>query len=421
VNLADGKAVDAVLTLAINGNGVACTAGTDCISGNCVDGVCCDGTCDGACESCNQPGLVGECAPAMMGTDPDSDCAAKLPPTGNGSDDGGTDDGGAPVFLGDNPQACAGTCNGNRACTFPDSSISCGANVCSAAATVAGFFCDSMGGCSAQTNQCTDYNCKNGACLALCNSDADCQPTDFCNLNINKCVAKHDDGTACAMGDECKSTFCYSGVCCNTQCGETGQTCSQAGNVGKCQCQGVSCAAGVACQIFFRDQDMDTFGDKTGTLANGNAKAGCEGSTPPAGYVADNSDCDDIDPNVRPTQGGFFTTASTGPVHTFDYNCDGTLEKGTVENPGASCVFCASTPPILCGTSSTCSSANQQSAYGCFFAKFGCRLGTTTEIVVSGLPANDCGLSEPTQICGTCTGAGLGPQVTFGSVIQSCH
>ena len=78
VTLTAGKAVDAVLTLAINGNGVTCADATDCISGNCVDSVCCDTACSGAAKSCNVPGAVGQCSASMSGTDTDNDCVAKV-------------------------------------------------------------------------------------------------------------------------------------------------------------------------------------------------------------------------------------------------------------------------------------------------------------------------------------------------------
>ncbi|MGZ3440623.1 MAG: hypothetical protein ACXVDD_13970 [Polyangia bacterium] len=418
VDLIDGKAVDAVLTLAINGNGVVCAADTDCISGHCVDGVCCDTTCDGVCESCNLPGAVGACSPAPSGSDPDNDCVAHAPPAPG---DGGVDDGGTSSVppTGDNVAACGGTCDGNRACAFAPSTTSCGSNLCILSDTVGSFTCDGSGGCVENDTKCTDFNCNGGACRTMCSSDSDCQPTDFCNLNINKCVPKHDNGATCTLGDECKSTFCYSGVCCNTQCGETGQTCNQAGSVGKCQCQGVTCAPGVACQIFFRDADTDGFGDKTGTLANTRAVAGCQGTTPPSGFVADNTDCDDGDGQAFPGQTLFFGSTSAG-VHTFDYNCDGVLEKGVTEAVGSSCQFCSAVNNV-CTQSSSCVSTGQSSRLSCFgvllFGNLICKISGT------GAYFNTvaCGQTATFTTCGTCSGVGGGPNNTTSMVQQTCH
>jgi hypothetical protein len=418
VDLVDGKAVDALLTLAINGNGVVCAADTDCISGHCVDGVCCDTTCDGICESCNLGGPVGACHAYAAGTDPDNDCVAHAPavPDGGVDDDGGT---GSTPPTGDNVAACGGTCDGNRACAFAPASTSCGSNLCIVADTVGSFFCDGNGGCSEKDVKCTDFNCNGGACRTVCSSDADCQPADFCNLNINKCVPKHDNGATCTLGDECKSNFCYSGVCCNTQCGETGQTCNQAGNVGKCQCQGVTCATGVACQIFFRDADTDGFGDKTGTLANTRAVAGCQGTTPPSGFVADNTDCDDGDGQAFPGQTLFFDHTSAG-VHTFDYDCNGTLEKGVTEAVGQQCQFCSAVNNV-CTQSPTCVSANQSSRLNCSGFIVGgnliCKIGGT------GAYFNTIACGQPGTFftCGPCSAVGGAPNDTTSTVVQTCH
>jgi cysteine-rich repeat protein len=53
----------------------ACARNAECASNHCVDGVCCDKACSGACESCNQPNLVGTCSPLAAKTiDPQDLC-----------------------------------------------------------------------------------------------------------------------------------------------------------------------------------------------------------------------------------------------------------------------------------------------------------------------------------------------------------
>lgn len=430
VNLVDGKSVDAVLTLAVNGNGVTCMAPTDCISGNCVDGVCCDTACDGVCESCSLPGLVGACSAAMPGTDPDNDCAAKIA-TQNNVDggtptdaDGGTSGGITNVNV--NPQACAGMCNGMRACAFPDNTISCGDNYCAATASVGSFFCDGNGSCNEKDIMCSDYVCAMGACKTLCNTDADCQSTDFCNLNINKCVPKHVDGTTCALPDECASGFCSSGVCCNTDCTGSGQVCNATGSVGKCQCQSHPCPSGIACQLFYKDGDNDTYGDINGTIANGNAVAGCTGDAPPkvnnVQFVADHTDCNDQDNRQHPGQTNFYTTPSNVKGD-YDYNCDGTIEKATGEFPGGSCGFCSGGfigDP--CTKNATCGSAGAQSTLSCglvFTGKFLCPCCNQAN---SGFNATvPCGGVGTIINCGTCSAASGGAGFFNSSGTQACQ
>lgn len=41
--------------------GALCMANGQCTSGSCADGVCCNTACDGALDSCNTPGFVGQC------------------------------------------------------------------------------------------------------------------------------------------------------------------------------------------------------------------------------------------------------------------------------------------------------------------------------------------------------------------------
>jgi hypothetical protein len=418
VTIVDGKAVDAVLTLAVNGNGIACSDASECMSGSCVDGVCCNTACDGVCESCGLPGTIGQCTPAPSGEDPDNDCVGKtqLPDGGTGDEDGGTS---VTPVVGDNPQACGGTCNGQRACGYAAASTSCGAPYCPVSSTVGAFECNGNGVCSEKDTMCSDFNCTAGACRTSCTQDSDCQATDFCNLNIAKCVPRHVDGTTCAMGNECKTGFCYSGVCCNTTCGDSTQSCNNPGNVGKCQCTGHACPNGVACVLFFKDGDVDGFGDRDGTLTNAKAVAGCTGDTPPSGFVADNTDCDDGDANAKPGQTQFFGSPSMGKG-LFDYNCDGTLQKGFGENTTGSCQFCAASGTV-CTRGNGCSTTTQSSSFGCFGIDLGgtilCRLSQTsafTSIV-------NCGQTATYTTCGKCAAAGGQPVNTFSQVQQTCH
>lgn len=430
VNIADGKAVDAVLTLAVNGNGVACMAGTDCMSGNCVDSVCCDTPCNGVCEQCNVPGAVGVCTAAMMGTDPHMDCAAKAASVGS-SDDGGAGD--ADGGAGTTPVAtmCAGTCNGMRACDFPGPSTSCGSNFCSDKTTSDTLGCDGNGSCVATGTMCVDFVCDpaNGNCKTMCNVDSDCQNGEFCNLNINKCVLKHDLGTACTGADQCKTGFCSSGVCCNTDCSGTGQSCNSTGSVGKCQCQGVSCDAGVACQLYYRDFDMDTFGDATGTVAAGTAKYGCASGTNSVlpGFVADNTDCNDNDKNQFKGQTKYFYTPSSRGD--YDYNCDGDPngpEKETPEYPGTYCGFWSG---CLfnggCGEAGTCGTAGAQSALGGAYSCNGricvACCSTNTNATSGFTQTVACGATAFEYFCGTCGAASTGASYTTASKAQGCH
>ncbi len=68
-------------------------------------------------------------------------------------------------------------------------------------------------------------------------------------------------------------------------------------------------AAATDAQTWYRDADLDGFGD------SGSTAAGC---TQPAGYVADSSDCDDLDSDVYP--------GATEVCNGEDDDCDGVID-----------------------------------------------------------------------------------------------
>ena len=64
-------------------------------------------------------------------------------------------------------------------------------------------------------------------------------------------------------------------------------------------------------QTWFRDQDLDGFGDLNNTTQSCNQ---------PAGYVSNSSDCDDANPNINP--------AAAEACNTIDDDCDGQVDEG---------------------------------------------------------------------------------------------
>jgi hypothetical protein len=388
------------------GNGTACLTGTECASTFCADGVCCNEKCDDVCVSCNgSPATKGTCTPYAAGTDPEMECAAKIdttPTPDAGSDamttgDGASSDAAAEAAAsGDaaaassdasdgsaaasdaelisepdggfmtTPTACAGTCGGARSCKYPDAKTTCGTPFCNTHKDVASFVCDSNGGCTIALGACTDYACDDAthACLTRCSAHSDCQLTDYCDGTTHTCVPKNDLGLACTADANCRSGNCAiptsatMGVCCNTACNTAPLSCNNSGSVGQCKC--AECTTG-PCQIFYPDTDGDGYGDVNATYGHG-AVAGCM-NTPPAHFVADNTDCDDNNINAHPNQTGYFGTPRSNG--SFDYNCDGngTSDFGTPEYPGVACRFCGA--PGTCTTSPTLCSSGATESFQC--------------------------------------------------------
>jgi hypothetical protein len=360
---------------------------------------------------------------------------------------------------------CGGKCSGARSCKYPGATTSCGDAFCNTSGQAGSFVCDGNGGCGPALTECADYKCVDatGTCGSSCTATSDCLSADYCGGDKH-CTTKKGNGVPCVTPDECSSGNCIAGatggVCCNTAC-ESPLTCTMSGSVGTCKC--AECTTG-ACQVFYPDADGDGYGDRTATYGAHTAKAACTGM-PPAGFVADNTDCDDGDSNVHPGQTGFFPAKSRNGTGTFDYNCDGVLTKQTPEYVGGSCTFCGAIGSCSL-VSATCSTANQPSSFQCpqeYYSpiiKLAEPLSTDqpliTPIVVPGdlapraaapsavvpvpIPnryeccgclANDrtgyvgvvgCGATANTYTCNPCAAAGQGPATaTPTSKTQACH
>jgi Dickkopf N-terminal cysteine-rich region len=467
VTLVDGKAVSTTVVLAAGGPpdmavppdlaaaGTPCTSSTECNGLTCVDGVCCNTACDGVCESCNQAGHKGECLPIAANTDPELECAARVGSADGGAappdagDDGGLNfpDGGVTI----NPNGCAGTCNGSRACDYPGTTQGCGSLFCNTATQTAAYQCNGAGGCAVNLADCSKYVCESGVCKSTCSSHSDCQPGYYCNANLNQCVTTKDNGLPCLADPECTSGFCVPNAtntvryCCNSACNDTGMACDTAGSVGSCTCSGKSCANG--CQLFYRDGDGDHRGDETGTIANGRAVAGCIGDvTETSGsdtFYPNKDDCDDGDARAFRGQPAYFGEAPDTPRAngTWDFDCSGSEEHWLPEYPGSGgCRLCGligpPNPPnydCVYKTSISCGNGNE-SAYGGYYNNrfygfacgFYCFDGVNYYCCVNGQTDGfaaivPCHTQATYFECGTCTqGSTNDPNISFLRY-QRCH
>ena len=410
-------------------NGAACTGASECASGNCTDGVCCDSPCDGTCEKCNLPGSAGRCEAIPDGEDPDTECpTTPLSPNDGGSTaaDGGTPfevpDGG--LTPGDDNQ-CAGKCNGKRACAFAGSERTCGSVFCGSASQQGRASCDGKGHCLYGIEECSAYACPDGSagCKKTCAGEADCLPTHFCEATTSTCKPKLANGSACSSVAQCQSGNCIDQVCCNDACNILGGTCKAAGSVGSCKCS--ACSTG-PCQLFYRDEDRDGYGDAKGTIANGRAAFGCV-NTPPAGFVANKTDCYDdntaVAASVHPNQVGHYSTPYTPPggAPSFDYDCVGTETTATPVFLNASCGYCTGAPNPGCPPLKLqCPSAGARASLSCTIG--GALLGTCVNDATSGFTAVvPCGQSGQLKTCGTCGGANTAPTVSTTTAVQSCR
>ncbi len=255
--------------------GQACnaSAGADCLtgacrvctSGNCVDGVCCQTACSGACDVCNvQPGMctllalgatgAPSCSPYLctgasptcgLGCTRDSDCI-----TGNFCNAAGTCQTALAQGLGCNlavdckqAGACQECASGNCVDGYCCNS-GCGGE-CDRCDGATKGVCAVLAQGAAGTPSCTPYLCTgtSAGCPASCTSDGNCAAGNFCGGG--SCLGKKPLGSGCSAANECTSTFCADGVCCDAGCGGSCDSCNVAGH-----CAFVTGAGNPGCGAF---------------------------------------------------------------------------------------------------------------------------------------------------------------------------
>lgn len=138
-------------------DGGTCSAGAQCVSGFCVDGVCCESECTGQCQSCGEPGRLGQCSPVA-----------------------GLARGGRPGCSGSGQ--CAAACDGvDDSCTFPDDGTLCGVESCVAGVERAVSTCDGAGVCArGEPTACTSLACDGDRCAPGCTADSECLGEQTC-------------------------------------------------------------------------------------------------------------------------------------------------------------------------------------------------------------------------------------------------
>jgi hypothetical protein len=327
-----GDYCDAGSCAPLQTNGTSCGSNAQCESTHCVDGLCCDSACPGSCSSCALAGTLGSCTTAPSGTDPRNLC-------GNYTCDGSGN--------------CQTSCSGGQCTASCKSADYCDTTGHCVTRLPQGAACSpaGTGSCQCTTGNCVDGYCCDTACTANCmgcgvsGRDAGtCSPQTLDTDPRGGCGAYYCDGNGSCL-NQCAGTTCGAGSNCKTgsYCtAATAGTCTQ-GLAAEQPCSmslACECASG-ACNIFYRDADGDGYGDiNTSTIV-------C-GTTPPAGYVADNTDCCDLDPLAHPGVTGWFT--GVDKCNTFDYNCDGSAEQEFVvaATSCASSGSCAGVGTLTC-------------------------------------------------------------------------
>ena len=179
--------------------GAHCAAASLCQSGFCEDGVCCKGECKGECKSCKLGLNAGTCTSVTNDEDP-------------------------------------GTCSGDKSCDAQGACLwslgqQCGhATQCASGYCADGLCCDKA---------CTDtcWACDLAQSKGLCSRVKDAEDPDTCQ-GLRACAAdgrcRLKLGNTCTLDDNCLSSHCADGVCCNEACGDICRACNLADSKGSC-------------------------------------------------------------------------------------------------------------------------------------------------------------------------------------------
>jgi hypothetical protein len=158
--------------------GIACGIPEDCPAGFCVDGFCCDQLCDGLCMGCGLPGKAGICIPVPENKDPAGECGKCEVCNGEGQC--------AFAVQGEDPKSdcpqhdkfsCLfdGSCDGLGACQFWSEDTICEAGTCFEGVIYPDDHCDGKGAClDTQPKDCCPYQCEDDQCGMSCEGDLDC-------------------------------------------------------------------------------------------------------------------------------------------------------------------------------------------------------------------------------------------------------
>ncbi len=292
--------------------------------------------------------------------------------------------------------------------------------------------CSPLAGGSAGTPSCAPYVCdgSSASCPGSCSRDGGCVAGDYCDGG--SCSEKESNGKTCTAANQCQSSDCVDGYCCNTTCGHKCDACNVSGKLGKCTvvaqgsagipncspyvCNGTSATCPSSCDkgSDCGSGDLCTGGKCVGKEDNGGscAAAGeCKSGNCVDGYCCDTSCAGGCDACDVPDREGTCTVIAKGSPgdnpSCGHYVCDGVTASCPTtcahgDGDCASGYFCYGGQCTLkpngqtCAAGDVCASGNcvdgvccdTPCAGGCDACDVPERAGTCT-VIAQGSPGNN--------------------------------
>ena len=218
-------------------NGDVCTGDAQCLDLHCANGFCCPaGKCcnqnfhcddanvctDDACSElfiCSSENNTAPCQDGIcdgLGFTHPKSCLVGSCQAGGGLQD----------CSGDNNCKVYSCAPGGCGITDAAAGTQCQAATCSGSTSTAPLLCNGSGTCAVGggSSPCPGgYACESATkCRTSCLEDNDCAGSHFCGGD--QCQPKRANGDACAANEQCTSTYCTNGYCCQ---GPAGNCCQQ--------------------------------------------------------------------------------------------------------------------------------------------------------------------------------------------------
>ena len=152
----------------------------------------------------------------------------------------------------------------------------------------------------------------------------------YCNGNTNACAPPRSTASPARPTPSARSNHCAgrAGVAsAATPLAPRRTPATTRAPTGKCQCPGVTCNAGVACEIFYQDADGDGYGNKSGDPGRRHRQGGLRRHAP-CGLRRRQHRLRRRGRQRPPGPDGLLRARASKGIGTFDYDCDGTVREG---------------------------------------------------------------------------------------------